>query len=109
MNTGWSGGGYGTGQRMKIEYTRALLKAALDGSLNKVSYTRDPVFGLQLPERCPDVPQEILNPRNTWKDKEAFDRQAQHLANLFVENFQQFADQSPEEIKSAGPKVSDKV
>ncbi len=104
VNTGWSGGPYGVGKRMAIKYTRALLNAALDGSLNKVSYQTDPVFGVQVPTSCPGVPQEILQPRNTWSDKEAYDKKAQHLATLFVENFRQFEDKAPERVKEAGPR-----
>jgi len=87
VNTGWSGGPYGVGERMKIEYTRALLNAAIDGSLNDVSYEEDPVFGVQVPTSCKGVPEEILKPRNTWADREAYDKKAVHLAKLFVENF----------------------
>ena len=109
VNTGWSGGPYGVGERMPIKYTRALLNAALDGSLNKVSYETDPIFGLEVPTSCPGVPKEILNPRNTWKDKEAFDKKAEHLAVLFKENFHQFEDGTPEEVKAAGPNVTVKA
>lgn len=104
VNTGWSGGPYGVGSRMKIEYTRALLNAALDGSLNEVEYREDPVFGVQVPTSCPGVPEEILNPRNTWENKQAYDEKASHLAGLFHENFRQFEDQAPQEVKAAGPK-----
>ncbi|RKX23292.1 MAG: phosphoenolpyruvate carboxykinase (ATP) [Candidatus Zixiibacteriota bacterium] len=103
VNTGWSGGPYGVGKRMKIKYTRALLNAALDGSLAKVDYEEDPIFGVQVPTECPGVPKKILKPRNTWKDKEAYDKKAEHLAGLFVENFRQFEDQASEEVKAAGP------
>lgn len=89
---------------MKIEYTRALLNAALDGSLNEVKYREDPVFGVQVPTSCPGVPEEILNPRNTWDNKQAYDEKASHLAGLFHENFRQFEDQAPQEVKAAGPK-----
>ncbi|RKX24576.1 MAG: phosphoenolpyruvate carboxykinase (ATP) [Candidatus Zixiibacteriota bacterium] len=104
VNTGWSGGPYGVGKRMKIEYTRALVNAALDGSLSKVEYEEDPVFGVRIPKSCPGVPKEILNPRNTWADKKAYDEKAEYLAGLFRENFTQFEDQSPKEIKAAEPK-----
>ncbi|MFQ5500284.1 MAG: phosphoenolpyruvate carboxykinase [Candidatus Zixiibacteriota bacterium] len=103
VNTGWSGGPYGVGKRMKIEYTRALLNAALDGSLGKASYETDPIFGVEVPTSCPGVPQEVLWPRNTWDDKEAYDRQAMHLAELFEKNFAEYADQAPEEVRLAGP------
>ena len=109
VNTGWSGGPYGVGERMPIKHTRALLNAALDGSLNKVSYEADPIFGVQVPTSCPGVPEEILNPRNTWSDKEAYDQKAAHLAKLFEENFRQFEDDTPEEVKAAGPRATAKV
>ncbi|MEA2031393.1 MAG: phosphoenolpyruvate carboxykinase [candidate division Zixibacteria bacterium] len=104
VNTGWSGGPYGVGQRMKIEYTRALLNAALDGSLDNVEYKEDPVFGFQIPTSCPGVPEEILNPRNTWNDKKAYDEKAEYLTGLFRGNFAQFDEQTPDEVKAAGPK-----
>ncbi len=106
VNTGWSGGPYGVGERISIKHTRALLNATLDGSLNKVNFNKDPIFGVQVPTSCPGVPQEILNPRNTWSDKEAFDKKAEHLAGLFTENFRQFEDQTPEDVKSAGPRAT---
>lgn len=105
VNTGWSGGPYGIGQRMKLSYTRAMLTAALNGDLNAVNYSTDPVFGLAIPQTCPNVPDEILNPRNTWDDKEAYDKKANHLAELFVKNFEQYASGVSEEILSAAPKA----
>jgi len=104
INTGWSGGPYGEGHRMAIKHTRAMVNAALDGSLSKVEFVTDPVFGIQVPTSCPGVPEEVLNPRNTWKDKEAYDKKAQHLAQLFVENFKQFEEGTPPEVIQAGPK-----
>jgi len=106
VNTGWTGGPHGTGKRMAIKYTRALLNAALDGTLSRVDYTEDPVFGLGLPTACPGVPREILNPRLTWSDKEAYDRKAAHVARLFVENFHDFENEAPQEVREAGPKVA---
>ena len=103
VNTGWTGGPYGVGQRMEIKYTRALLNAALDGRLKRAQYETDPVFGVEVPASCPGVPEEVLNPRNTWSDKEAYDAKARHLAQLFAENFKQFEDQAPPEVKAAGP------
>ncbi len=76
VNTGWTGGAYGVGERMSIKHTRALLTAALEGKLNDVDYEKDPVFGLATPLSCAGVPSEILNPRNTWQDKKAYDQQA---------------------------------
>jgi phosphoenolpyruvate carboxykinase (ATP) len=104
VNTGWTGGPYGTGHRMPIQHTRALLNAALDGSLADVEYEEDPVFGLQVPTSCPGVPAEVLRPRDTWSDPSAYDAKARHLATLFHANFEQVADSSSDEIKNAGPK-----
>ncbi|MCD6527140.1 MAG: phosphoenolpyruvate carboxykinase [Desulfuromonas sp.] len=105
VNTGWSGGPYGVGSRMKIRYTRAMLNAALEGKLDKVDYQQDPIFGLHIPQSCPDVPAEILNPRNTWEDKAAYDAKATGLAKAFHANFEKFADGVTEEIRNAGPLV----
>ena len=87
LNTGWSGGPYGVGKRISIGHTRALLDASLRGDLDSVETERHPVFGLRMPTSCPDVPSEILNPRNTWEDKEAYDRQAAELRDMFHKNF----------------------
>ena len=105
VNTGWSGGPYGVGARMKIEYSRALLRAALDGSLQEVETRTDPVFGFEVPTSCPGVPAGILDPRATWKDPSAFDEKAAHLAEMFQQNFGAFAEGSPAEVVAAGPKV----
>lgn len=105
VNTGWSGGPYGTGSRMKIAYTRALINAALNGELDDVEFVIDPVFGLQVPTSCPNVPVEVLIPRNTWADPVAYDTQANKLAQMFIENFKEFADQVPAKIEEAGPKA----
>ncbi|WP_034240404.1 phosphoenolpyruvate carboxykinase (ATP), partial [Aquimarina atlantica] len=90
VNTGWTGGAYGTGSRMKLKYTRAMINAALEGKLNDVTYVTDKHFDLSMPESCPDVPSDILNPRNTWADKEAYDAKAEELVNSFKKNFKQF-------------------
>jgi phosphoenolpyruvate carboxykinase (ATP) len=90
VNTGWTGGAYGTGSRMKLKYTRAMINAALEGKLNDVAYVTDKHFDLSMPESCPDVPSDILNPRNTWADKEAYDAKAGELVNSFKKNFKQF-------------------
>jgi phosphoenolpyruvate carboxykinase (ATP) len=103
VNTGWSGGAYGTGSRMKLKYTRAMITAALNQQLDAVFYEKHPVFGLQMPTSCPNVPSELLNPRNTWADKSAYDEKANHLANLFNENFSKYADGASDEIKAAAP------
>jgi phosphoenolpyruvate carboxykinase (ATP) len=103
VNTGWSGGKYGVGKRMSLKITRALVNAALDGSLDKVKFVTEPAFGLSIPVSCPEVPAEILNPRNAWADKEAYDRQAADLAARFGANFEKF--DASEEIRAAGPKA----
>ena len=105
INTGWSGGSYGTGERIKLRYTRAMITAALNGDLENVAFREHPVFGLQMPEDCPNVPNEILNPRDTWADASIYDAIAQDLANRFHKNFTQFADNCSAEILSGGPKA----
>jgi len=105
VNTGWSGGGHGVGKRMSLRYTRAILDAIHDGSLAKAATVVDPTFGLHVPQGCNNVPAEILNPRNTWADKAAYDQKAKHLAGLFTKNFGKYADRASEAIRSAGPKA----
>ena len=105
VNTGWSGGAYGTGQRMKLCYTRAMITAALEGRLNDVSYQAHPVFGMMIPQSCPGVPTEILDPRSTWADKNAYDTAASHLAQQFVNNFKKYAAGVAAEVLAAAPKV----
>ncbi len=103
INTGWSGGAFGVGKRMDLPHTRAIVKAALSGELDKVKYETDPIFGLSYPISCPNVPSEILNPKNTWKDKAAYDEKAKELAKRFHENFKRFEGDVIAEVKSAGP------
>jgi phosphoenolpyruvate carboxykinase (ATP) len=103
INTGWTGGPYGIGERININYTRAMVRAAISGSLKSVEKVEDPIFGLRSPTSCPDVPSELLIPRNTWKDKEAYDLQAADLAARFKKNFQQFTLPNDEVLK-AGPR-----
>lgn len=104
INTGWTGGPYGTGSRINIADTRAIVRAALNGKLDSVSTYRDEVFGLDVPEHVPDVPDTILHPRDTWQDEDAYDAQARRLAGLFRENFAaNFAGQVPPNIEAAGP------
>ncbi len=103
VNTGWTGGPYGVGSRMKLPYTRAMINAALNGELDNAEFETDPVFGIAVPTAVPDVPDEILNPRNTWSDKAAYDAQARKLAAMFVQNFEQFAAQTPATILAAAP------
>jgi phosphoenolpyruvate carboxykinase (ATP) len=105
VNTGWSGGPFGVGSRMKLSYTRAMIRAILDGTMAEVPTTEDPFFGLHVPDSCPDVPSEVLKPRDTWADKEAYDAQAQKLAGMFAENFKKFEADASDEVKRAGPKV----
>jgi phosphoenolpyruvate carboxykinase (ATP) len=105
VNTGWTGGPYGVGHRMKIAYTRAMVNAALDGDLDDITYETDPIFGLEVPQSCPNIPDEVLNPKNTWKDKAAYDTQAKKLAAMFVDNFKQFEEQVSEEVREAAPKA----
>ena len=102
VNTGWTGGPFGVGHRMKLSYTRAMVRAAVDGSLANVAYEVDAAFGFSIPKSCPDVPHEVLNPRNTWKDKAAYDKQAADLAAKFAENIKKF--DVPDHIRNAGPK-----
>ncbi len=103
INTGWTGGPYGIGERMSLPYTRAIVRGALSGKLDNVPYEKDPIFGLNVPQACPDVPPEILNPRQTWLDKSAYDEKAKDLARRFHENFAGFAKDVPDEVKKAGP------
>jgi phosphoenolpyruvate carboxykinase (ATP) len=105
VNTGWTGGPYGVGKRMKIAYTRAMIRAALSGALDDVRYERDPVFNVDIPVSCPDVPPEVLRPRHTWTDGAAYDAQAGKLARMFADNFKSFADGVSDEIAAAGPRV----
>jgi phosphoenolpyruvate carboxykinase (ATP) len=105
VNTGWSGGPYGVGKRMKIAYTRALLHAALSGALDKVTFVRDRIFNVDVPTSCPDIPSEVLKPRTTWPDPADYDRQAARLARMFHENFKSFEERVSPDVRAAGPKV----
>ena len=105
VNTGWTGGTYGEGHRMKLKYTRAMITAALEGKLDNAEYKLDPVFGMAIPQSCPDVPSEILTPKNTWTDKDAYDKQASHLASLFIKNFEKYTEGVTDEIRAAAPKA----
>jgi phosphoenolpyruvate carboxykinase (ATP) len=105
VNTGWTGGGYGVGRRMKISYTRAMIRAVLSGELDAVAYERDPVFNLDVPSSCPDVPSEVLKPRNTWTDGAAYDAQAKKLAIMFAENFKTFEAGVSADVRAAGPRT----
>jgi phosphoenolpyruvate carboxykinase (ATP) len=103
VNTGWVGGPYGIGKRISIRYTRALLSAALNGKLNDVPYAKDPVFGFEVPSRCPDVPSEILDPSSSWPSKNEYSKKYRQLAERFIDNFRKFEDHSPREVVEAGP------
>lgn len=103
VNTGWTGGAYGTGSRMKLKYTRAMITAALNGQLDNVEFKRDTVFGLAVPQSCSNVPNEVLSPRETWSDKNAYDKKASELAGEFRKNFTKFEAFSNEEIIAGGP------
>jgi phosphoenolpyruvate carboxykinase (ATP) len=105
VNTGWTGGAYGVGSRMKIAHTRAMIDAALSGALQNVGYNKDTVFNLDVPRSCPNVSPEVLTPRETWKDKAAYDAQAAKLAKMFADNFKSFEATAAPEIKAAGPGV----
>ena len=107
VNTGWSGGPYGEGQRMKISYTRAMIRAILTGTLASIETEPDPVFGLNIPVSCPDVPSEVLIPRNTWKDKAAYDEKARDLARRFNENFKKYSDGVSEGVRAVAPRATD--
>ena len=105
VNTGWSGGPYGVGKRMKINHTRAMIRAILNGSLAQVETQPDPIFGVGVPVSCPDVPNEVLQPRNTWEDKDAYDRQAKDLARRFNENFRKYEAGVSEAVRAVAPNV----
>ncbi|NJN77274.1 MAG: phosphoenolpyruvate carboxykinase (ATP) [Saprospiraceae bacterium] len=105
INTGWSGGGFGVGNRVKLRYTREMISAALNGDLDNVAYEQDAIFGLSMPTTCPNVPTEILNPRNTWQNKTQYDEKAAFLANAFNKNFEKFESEASEAILSAAPKT----
>lgn len=104
LNTGWSGGEYGVGSRIKLKYTREMITAALTGQLDNVTYETHEVFGLNMPTDCPNVPSDLLNPKNTWEDKMAYDQKAEKLAASFINNFKQFEEFANEEIMAAAPK-----
>lgn len=105
VNTGWTGGPYGVGSRIKLKYTRAIIDAIHKGLLDDVTYTTDPIFGLAVPTTCTIVPDELLIPRNTWSDGEAYDKQAHKLANLFIKNFEKYKEGSSQAIINAGPSL----
>jgi phosphoenolpyruvate carboxykinase (ATP) len=106
VNTGWSGGAYGTGKRMSLKITRALITAVLNGDLENIPFVQHEIFGVAMPWFCPGVPSEVLNPRNTWANKNAYDQKANFLAEAFVKNFENFADVANEEILAGAPRIN---
>jgi phosphoenolpyruvate carboxykinase (ATP) len=105
VNTGWSGGPFGVGQRMKIAHTRAIIDAIHSGALDRVELSEDPIFGVGVPKTCPGVPAEVLTPRRTWSDPKAYDETARKLAYRFRENFKAYEGGAASEIKAAGPRI----
>jgi phosphoenolpyruvate carboxykinase (ATP) len=101
VNTGWQGGKFGVGRRIDLPHTRAMVSAAIENRLNNAEFETEPVFGLGIPKSVPDVPRELLNPRNAWLDRAAYDRAAAELAELFARNFEKF--EAPEAVRAAGP------
>ena len=106
INTGWSGGSFGVGNRMKLKYTRAMLNAALDGKLDNVDYIIDERFNFQIPTSCPDVPDEILIPRQTWTNPLEYDETADKLAKMFNENFKRYSNGVSDDVNSASPRIN---
>jgi len=105
LNTGWVGGPYGIGKRISIKYTRRLLNAALDGELDHVEYSTDPIFGFQVPRNCADIPDSVLDPASSWSDPQAYMKRYRSLASRFIDNFKKFDTQATAELKSAGPRI----
>jgi phosphoenolpyruvate carboxykinase (ATP) len=105
VNTGWTGGTYGVGKRMKIAYTRAMVNAAIEGRLANATFDVEPFFGLAIPHEVPDVPGDVLNPRNAWADPNAYDTQAKKLAGLFAENFKRFEGHASPELLAVAIKA----
>jgi phosphoenolpyruvate carboxykinase (ATP) len=103
VNTGWTGGEYGVGERMSLKHTRSLVNGLLNGGLDNVEFVEEPFFGLMVPTSAPNVPDEVLNPRETWADKAAYDARAKELAEMFKENFKKYADRASEDILAGGP------
>jgi phosphoenolpyruvate carboxykinase (ATP) len=106
INTGWTGGGYGKGKRIRLKYTRAMISAALSGELCHVAYLQHPIFGLQMPASCPNVPDILLDPKNTWASRNAYEEQAQQLAQAFTKNFERYLHLTEPDIINSGPNVA---
>ena len=105
LNTGWVGGPYGVGKRISIKHTRALLSAAIQGDLKNVEYYVDPVFGFEVPQSAPEVPESVLYPVESWPNKKDYDAKYKQLAARFIDNFKKFAPDCPESVRNAGPKI----
>lgn len=105
VNTGWTGGGHGVGSRIKLKYTRAMIDAIHHGDFEGISFTKDDDFGFEIPESCPGVPSEVLNPKSTWADKKSFETTKGKLIGLFTENFKKFEAGVNTDILKAGPKA----
>jgi phosphoenolpyruvate carboxykinase (ATP) len=105
INTGWTGGPYGVGHRMNIQHTRAMVHAALERRLEGVAFDEDPIFRVAVPASVPDVPSEVLRPRDTWADPDAYDVTARRIAGMFAANFRQFEDRLGSEVAAAGPRA----
>jgi phosphoenolpyruvate carboxykinase (ATP) len=104
VNTGWSGGPYGIGKRIQLSYTRAMVRAILEGKLDDIATREDPVFGFHVPRECPGVPPEVLDPKTTWSDGAAYDAQASKLAGMFKANFEQYSDDASAQVAASGPR-----
>ena len=105
VNTGWTGGRYGVGHRIKLSYTRAMIRAALTGGLDHEDYFKEPFFGLLIPRNCPSVPSDVLDPQSTWQDRKAYIRQAESLIGQFVKNFEQYRGEVSESVNNAGARI----
>ncbi|HCN07180.1 MAG TPA: phosphoenolpyruvate carboxykinase (ATP) [Lentisphaeria bacterium] len=105
INTGWSGGAYGVGKRFSLKYTRAIVTAILNGSLDDAEFIDEPYFGLAIPTTCNEVPKEMLNPKATWADQDAYDAQAKKLGGLFAKNFEKYAEGCSDDVRAAGPNI----
>ena len=103
VNTGWTGGPYGIGSRINLKYTRAMIRAAMRGDLDHAEFVHHDIFGVSMPITCDGVPDQVLNPRNTWDSSAAYDEKADHLAHLFINNFERFEDHANTAIRSAAP------
>jgi phosphoenolpyruvate carboxykinase (ATP) len=105
VNTGWTGGAFGTGSRISLPHTRTIVRTALAGGLDQASYRKDPVFGFDVPTAVGDVPARLLTPRETWADGADYDAAAARLAKMFQDNFARYASEVPDSVKGAGPRV----